>query len=302
MSITRSRSSPVLAAADRRLVPEPSLPEKTVSLEPAEQLLALAADFTRFHDLHLRHAVNGNRPSSILTTQTAGAQALANSALDIVTALNKESMYHSPVIRAVYVRIRQLAHLATDAADHLIDADDILIHAQAGLPMKLGDGFLAIPSEQDARQEIGHRFTLVSELTALGAFHAVATAEQYGAERRRYGYLPEHRPPALSRTQHSTLHAIARGDVTISDGRPYHRREGARFSITTIRALENRGLITREDCHLWLVDERVHLSPAGRRDLAASFAHPQPPTLATTRPAAPRPAAPRPTASTTRAH
>lgn len=205
-------------------------------------------------------------------------------------------MYHSPVIRAVYARIRQLAHLATDAADHLIDADDILTHAQAGLPMELGDGFLAIPSEQDARQEIGHRFTLVAELTALGAFDAVATAEQYVAERRHYGYLPEHQPPALSRTQSSTLHAIARGDVTISDGRPYHRREGVRFSISTIRALETRGLITREDCQLWLVDERVHLSPAGRRDLAASFAHPRPPALATTRPAAHRP-----TASTTRA-
>lgn len=200
-------------------------------------------------------------------------------------------MYHSPVIRAVYARIRQLAHLATDAADHLIDAEDILIHAQAGLPMELGDGFLAVPSEPDARQEIGRRFTLVSELTALGAFDAVASAEQYVAERRHYGYLPEHQPSALSRTQSSTLHAIARGDVTISDGRPYHRREGVRFSISTIRALESRGLITREDCHLWLVDERVHLSPAGRRDLAASFAYPRPAALSTRRPAAPQPAA-----------
>ncbi|NUT11878.1 MAG: hypothetical protein HOQ38_15520 [Nonomuraea sp.] len=200
-------------------------------------------------------------------------------------------MYHSPVIRAVYARIRQLAHLATDAADHLIDAEDILIHAQAGLPMDLGDGFLAVPSEPDARQEIGRRFTLVSELTDLGAFDAVASAEQYVAERRHYGYLPEHQPSALSRTQSSTLHAIARGDVTISDGRPYHRREGVRFSISTIRALESRGLITREDCHLWLVDERVHLSPAGRRDLAASFAYPRPAALSTRRPAAPQPAA-----------
>ncbi|MEV8125393.1 hypothetical protein AB0P07_15025 [Streptomyces sp. NPDC085944] len=200
-------------------------------------------------------------------------------------------MYHSPVIRAVYARIRQLAHLATDAADHLIDAEDILIHAQAGLPMELGDGFLAVPSLQDARGEIGRRFTLVSELTALGAFDAVASAEQYVAERRHYGYLPEHQPPALSRTQHGTLHAIARGDVTISDGRPYHRREGVRFSISTIRALENRDLITREDCQLWLVDERVHLSPAGRRGLATSFAHPRPAALRTTSPAAPRPAA-----------
>ncbi|ELS55912.1 hypothetical protein STVIR_3257 [Streptomyces viridochromogenes Tue57] len=39
------------------------------------------------------------------------------------------------------------------------------------------------------------------------------------------------------------------------------------------------------------MDERVHLSPAGRRDLAASFAHPRPAALNATRPAAPRPAA-----------
>ncbi|MFC8727168.1 MULTISPECIES: hypothetical protein [Streptomyces] len=229
--------------------------------------------------------MNGNRPADILNAQAARAQDLANSALDIVTTLNKESMYQSPVIRAVYARIRQLAHLAYDAADHLIDAEDVLTHAQAGLPMELGDGFLAVPSEQDARQEIGRRFTLVSQLTALGASDAVVTAEQYVAERRHYGYLPAHQPPALSRTQSRTLLAVARGEVTISNGRPWNRRENDRFSISTIRALESRDLITREDCQLWLVDERVHLSPAGRRDLSASFAYPRPAALTTTRPA-----------------
>ncbi|WP_257138173.1 MULTISPECIES: hypothetical protein [Streptomyces] len=85
--------------------------------------------------------MNGNRPADILNAQATRAQDLANSALDIVTRLNKESMYHSPVISAAYARIRQLAHLAYDAADHLVEARDVLIHAQAGLPMELGDGF-----------------------------------------------------------------------------------------------------------------------------------------------------------------
>ncbi|MGZ2362116.1 hypothetical protein LRE75_36575 [Streptomyces sp. 372A] len=229
--------------------------------------------------------MNGNRPTDILNAQATRAQDLANSALDIVTGLNKESMYRSPVIRAVYARIRQLAHLADDAADHLIDAEDVLAHAQAGLPMELGDGFLAVPSEQDARQEIRRRFTLVSDLTALGASDAVATAEQYVAERRHYGYLPAHQPPALSRIQSSTMFAVARGEVTISNGRPRNSRELDNFSISTIRALESRGLITREDCQLWAVDERVHLSPAGRRGLSASFAYPRPAAPTTTRPA-----------------
>ncbi|MCZ0974724.1 hypothetical protein O1L55_32575 [Streptomyces albulus] len=66
--------------------------------------------------------------------------------------LNAQPMYHSPEIRAVYARVRQLAHLATDAADHLIDAVDILDHTRAGLPVELGDDFLAVLTEQEARQ------------------------------------------------------------------------------------------------------------------------------------------------------
>ncbi|MFD4257608.1 hypothetical protein ACFWR9_08245 [Streptomyces sp. NPDC058534] len=38
-----------------------------------------------------------------------------------------------------------------------------------------------------------------------------------------------------------------------------------------------------------LVDERVRLSPAGRRGLSASFAYPRPAALAATRPTALRP-------------
>ncbi|WDT58535.1 hypothetical protein [Streptomyces sp. G7(2002)] len=67
--------------------------------------------------------------------------------------LNAQPMYHSPAIHAVYARVRQLAHLASDAADHLIDAVDLLDHTRAGLPVELGDGFLAVVTEQEARRE-----------------------------------------------------------------------------------------------------------------------------------------------------
>ncbi|MFJ2739702.1 hypothetical protein ACIO3O_08535 [Streptomyces sp. NPDC087440] len=205
--------------------------------------------------------------------------------------LNAQPMYHSPEIRAVYARVRQLAQLATDAADHLLDAFDILETTRAGLPLELGDDFLAVLSEQEARREAGRRFTLVASLTALGAPDALATAERYVIERRNRGVVSAYRPPALSPAQHTTLRAVAQGDVSLTNDGPYLRREDIRVSISTIRALESRGLVMRADCPDWDRHERVHLSADGRRDLAASFARPQPTTLTTTQPAAPRPAA-----------
>ncbi|MFJ5949437.1 hypothetical protein [Streptomyces noursei] len=226
----------------------------------------------------------------MLNAQTVSAQGLARSALTIVDTLNAQPMYHSPEIRAVYACVRQLARLATDAADHLIDAVDILDHTRAGLPVELGDDFLAVLTEQEARREAGRRFTLVASLTALGSSDALATTELFVAERRRRGFVPEHQPPVLSPSQSTTLRAVARGDVAISNDKPYLRREDIRVSISTIRALESRGLVMREDCPDWFRDERVHLTAAGRRDLAASFARPRPTGL-TTRPAAPLPTA-----------
>ncbi|GAA2312639.1 hypothetical protein Scani_00060 [Streptomyces caniferus] len=249
----------------------------------------LAADFTRFNDAHLRHSLNGPNPTTLLNAQTESAQHLARSALAIVDTLNAQPMYHSPAIHAVYARVRQLAHLASDAADHLIDAVDLLDHTRAGLPVELGDGFLAVVTEQEARRGAGRCFSLVASLTALGSSDALATAELFAVERRR-GFVPEYRPPALSRTQDSTLRAVARGDVAITGGKPYLRREDLRVSISTIRALESRGLVMREDCPAWGRGERVHLTAAGRRDLAASFARPRSTAPAAARPPA-RPAA-----------
>lgn len=205
-------------------------------------------------------------------------------------------MYHSPAIHAVYARVRQLAHLASDAADRLVVAEYILDHTRAGLPVELGDDFLSVLTEQQARQEAGWCFSLAASLTALGASDALATAELFVAERRLRGFVPEHQPPALSPTQNAALRAVARGDVAITGGKPYLRREDLRVSISTIRALESRGLVMREDCpDDWFRDERVHLTADGRRGLAASFARPR-----STAPAATRPPA-RPAATATRA-
>ncbi|MBT2527557.1 hypothetical protein J7E91_19540 [Streptomyces sp. ISL-99] len=195
--------------------------------------------------------------------------------------LNAQPMYHSPAIRTVYARVRQLAHLATDAADHLLDAVDILDDTRAGIPVQ-GEGPLL--THEQALGEAGSRLALVRDLTALGAPDALAPAELFVTERRRRGVHPLHQPPALSPAQDAALRAVAQGEVTIADDKPYARRDDIRVSISTIRSLESRGLVAREPCPLWLHDERVHLTSSGYRDLAATFGRPQPPALTTARP------------------
>ncbi|MEU0844039.1 hypothetical protein ABZ370_31810 [Streptomyces sp. NPDC005962] len=251
-----------------------------------EQLLLLAADFTRHNDALTRLRLTGSSPTTALTHQTALTQHLAYSALHIVDAIDAQSMYHSPAIRTVYARVRQLAYLATDAADHLLDAVDILDSARAGLPAQ---GVPLVTYEQ-AMDEAGSRLALVRDLTALGAHDAVTAAELVVTDRRRRGVSPLHQPPALSAAQDAALRAIAQGEVTIAFGKPYVRRDDIRLSISTVRSLESRGLVAREPCPLWLHDERVHLTADGCRGLAATFGRPRRPALTAGRPSA-RPAA-----------
>ncbi|MBT2509184.1 hypothetical protein J7I98_25530 [Streptomyces sp. ISL-98] len=201
--------------------------------------------------------------------------------------LNAQPMYHSPAIRTVYARVRQLAHPATDAADHLLDAVDILDDTRAGIPVQDEGPLLTY---QQALGEAGSRLTLVRDLTALGAQDALTTAELLVTERRRRGVSPLHQPPALSPAQDAALRAVARGEVTITDDKPYVRRDDIRVTISTIRSLESRGLVAREHCPLWLHDERVHLTADGCHGLAPTFGRPRPPALTPARPAS-RPAA-----------
>lgn len=248
---------------------------------PAEHLLLLASDFTRHNDALTRLQLTGSSPATALTQQTTVTQHLANAALHIVDVLNTQRMYHSLAIRTVYARVRQLAHLATDAADHLLDAVDILDDTRAGIPFQ-GEGPLL--TYQQALGEAGSRLTLVRDLTALGAPDAVATAELFVTERRRRGVHLVRQPSALSPAQDAALRAVAQGEVTITDDKPYLRRDDLRVSISTIRSLESRGLVAREPCLLWLQDERVHLTADGCHDLAAAFSRPRAPALTAARP------------------
>ncbi|WP_447035875.1 hypothetical protein [Streptomyces sp. DSM 118878] len=99
---------------------------------PAEHLLLLVGGFTRHNDALTRLQLTGS----------------------------------SPAIRIVYARVRQLAHLATDAADHPLDAVDILDDTRTGIPVQ-GEGPLL--TSQQSLGDAGSRLTVVRDLTALCA-------------------------------------------------------------------------------------------------------------------------------------
>ncbi|AUH44815.1 hypothetical protein CXR04_10020 [Streptomyces sp. CMB-StM0423] len=199
--------------------------------------------------------------------------------MDIVDVLKAQPMYLSPAIRTVYARVWQLAYLVSDSTDHLLDAVNIIDDTRAGIPGPTG-----IPlSHKEVLGEAGRRVELVRDLTALGAPDAVATAELFVTDRRRWGAPPLHQPPSLSPTQHAALRAVAQGEVTIANGKPHLHRDGIRLSISTIRSLESAGLVARAPCPLLLHDERIHLTPDGRRGLTATFGRERPPKPTTTR-------------------
>ncbi|MFD4575772.1 hypothetical protein ACFWNK_12280 [Streptomyces sp. NPDC058417] len=229
----------------------------------------------------------------MLDAQTASAQNLAESALAIAQWHDTRSLYLSPGLGAVFTRASQLAWLATRAADHLICASDIISRTADGLPVDLGDDSLGVVTGHEAREAARAHFTSAARLTALGGPDAVAAAELLISDFRRHGWIPDHQPLAHSPLQNTALRAIAVGDATIARGKPWLSLRDTRVSIriSTIRALESRGLVAREPHPGWFHDERLHLTAAGRRDLAASFAHSRPTAPHTTTPAAARPKA-----------
>ncbi|MGW2477924.1 hypothetical protein [Streptomyces sp. NPDC001665] len=134
-----------------------------------EELLLLSADFTRHNDsLSL---LNGASPSNLLTDQTALTQNLAKSALRTREVLAACPIYPSTAVQDVDARIRQLAHLAANAAQLLIDAVDIMVAAGDGGPIDRRS-FLDFKHSAETAQ----RVDMVKGLTRLGPQDAVAAA------------------------------------------------------------------------------------------------------------------------------
>ncbi|MFF8447679.1 hypothetical protein ACF06Q_08260 [Streptomyces leeuwenhoekii] len=263
-------------------LPDLSLPER---------LLLLGADFTRHHDALTLISTTHKAPETrAAADHIPVTQALARGVLDARDAIRTAPrLYHSPDVRRAIDRMTQLATLTVIAADHLIDAVDLLSNAVFRQP---GPGPATSPLGTETAKAAQH-IRLTDELTSLGAEDCLAAVGVLARElhQQHPGIFPL--SPALSPAQHMALEAVAAGWVALDQRRDKAlvERDTGRIAITTIRSLESRGLVGREPCPLWLRDERLHLTAGGRRALAAALARPR-----STPPAAIRPTA-RPTAT-----
>ncbi|MEU3529127.1 hypothetical protein AB0E62_35620 [Streptomyces sp. NPDC038707] len=264
-------------------LPDLSLPER---------LLLLGADFTRHHDILLR--INSAHPAHATVAAAEhipAPQALARGALDAREAIRAApGLYPSRDVERVLARMTQLATLAVIAADHLLDAVDLL--STAVFPSPGQKAATGLTSTQTA--EAAHHIRLAGQLTGLGAEDCLAAAGLLARELRQW-HPGAFRPlPALSSAQQAALEAVAAGRVTLDrqEDKVLVELGTGRITITTIRSLESRGLIRREPCALWLHAERLHLTTEGCQALAAVLGRPRSAPPATLPPAA-RPTAAR---------
>ncbi|MEU5898649.1 hypothetical protein [Streptomyces venezuelae] len=205
---------------------------------PVERLLHLADQYSQHNDALdlLLQATNPPQPEA----HAAPAQDLATATTAAIKAIQSERLYESEELTEVVVRLRQLSFLAD---------------ASAGL------------STEAAR-----------DLTALAPEATVASAATLAGEfRRRRGAtapVPDARLGAVHRT---ALAEIACGHVVASSslGREFTRSREPKVLMSTLRALETKGLAERATGsapaaytggpHL----DRVRLTPTGVTALAS---------------------------------
>ncbi|MGW2597165.1 hypothetical protein [Streptomyces klenkii] len=258
-----------------------------VPVSPPEQLLALASDFIRHNDALTALTLTGPAPAAAVLRHIPTTQHLARAAHTAIDVLKHQPLHHTSAIRTGAVRLKQLAYLATEAADHLIDAMDVLDAIRTGSTDNAGPG-LAL---REGLLGAASRVQLARELTALGPDDAFATAELLGTEMQRQDLAPGHEPTRLSTAQLAALRSVAQGHVSITNwtGRNYVSSRESPLTISTIRALETKDLLHREILPHVADQERVYLTPTGYRALAATFGHSRTSSPASTRAARPMP-------------
>ncbi|MFJ6898117.1 hypothetical protein [Streptomyces hokutonensis] len=241
-----------------------------------ERLLVLGGCFARHHDvLQSMVLLRGPDPAGTLAQHIRSTQALAQEALEVSTAVRTMPMLcHTSDIRAVMERATQLAALATLAADHLLDAVDIL---QTAAPAHHERGKTPVVHQGAVLLEAGRRTTLAGRLTSLGAEDCLTASGLLARELYRQHVGPDRRPPTLTPAQRAALESVAAGHVTLTGllDKTYVRRGHARITITTLRALQDRSLVSREPSPHTLHGERIHLTSDGCRALAALLAQPR---------------------------
>ncbi|MFF4361559.1 hypothetical protein [Streptomyces sp. NPDC001604] len=207
-------------------------------LTPVERLLHLADQYTRHNDALdvLLHPATEPEPQA----HADSAQRLASDTRIAVKAIQDERLYESTELTETLVRLKQLAFLST---------------ASAALGV------------QSAR-----------ELTALAPEAAVGCAASLAAETRRRHWSTAIAPDErLTATQRTALAQIACGHVVASSslGREFTRSREPKVLMSTLRALETKGLAERipnsAPCAYigGPAQDRVHLTPAGITALAS---------------------------------
>ncbi|WP_329558892.1 hypothetical protein OG711_08045 [Streptomyces uncialis] len=278
-------TSPV---ADLAAGPEERLPER---------LLALAERFTRHNDALRMVRIGERAPATAVLDHVSLTRELAHQTGDLHEAVYQLPLHHPGDGRDARIRLRHLAHLTTEAAEHLIDAGDAIDRAR--------DETTAIEEvfvpHRHMPRSADDRLVLARDLTALGPRTCAETAHTVTAEMVRLATVHPHlarhtsvaaflryKPTGLSATQNHALHAIAAGHVTISTR---HSRSRSRvtnrtgLTLATLRSLENRGLLHRELLPRTTTEHRLHLTAAGRTALTSAAVHQAPRAPVSARPA-----------------
>lgn len=199
---------------------------------PVERLLHLADQYTQHNDTLdlLLRATDPPAPDA----HAASAQRLATDTRTAIKAIQDERLYESDELSETVMRLKQLAFLTSASAD-----------LSAGT---------------------------ARELTALAPEAAVSCAVTLAAETRRRRWATAPAPDdRLNAVQRTALAEIACGHVVASSslGREFTRSREPKVLMSTLRALETRGLTERtaRSAHAAYLGgpplDRVRLTSAG---------------------------------------
>ncbi|MER7728507.1 hypothetical protein [Streptomyces sp. NPDC096323] len=232
--------------------------EVPVPVPPVEQLLLLAGQYTRHNDTLDRALASPTEPDP--HAHAASAQQLASETSAAIIAVLDQHPCPGPDLSNALVRLSQLAYLSA--------------------------------------QSVGHTAHKARELTAL-APQDIVTSTAHIAQEQDRGHSGASAPPAdrLPPAHRTALHDIARGHavVTESMGRQYVNNRGPRILISTLRHLESTGLVDRAERSAAPAfkggppQDRLRLTPAGVRAVAALVGHRPATTAAPTQMSPPNP-------------
>ncbi|MCY0954976.1 hypothetical protein [Streptomyces sp. H27-S2] len=206
------------------------------SRTPAEQLLHLAAKYTRHNDaLSLFRPTAASAPA--LDAHAASAARLTRAALAAVQTVHDQQPYLNPALVDATVRIKQLAYLSGEAGRHLNEAQEAVTGAA-----------LADPDLTSLPDSVNLQVQLARELTALAPEAAIASATGIARETQRRHPTVQTATAGLATAELAALHATALGQVVVtqSQAREYVHSRNVVVRISTLRSLEAKHLITRD--------------------------------------------------------